>query len=55
MPSVDIHAEFVVSAAEILHERVPGTDHPMIGFDGLFTYCSVMWHAAGISSSITRG
>jgi len=28
MPSVDIHAQFVVSATEILQERVPGTDHP---------------------------
>ena len=28
--SVDIHAEFVVSAIEILHERVPGTGHPRL-------------------------
>jgi hypothetical protein len=28
MPSIDIPAEFVVSATKILHERVPGTDHP---------------------------
>jgi hypothetical protein len=28
MPSIDIPAEFVVTATKILHERVPGTDHP---------------------------
>jgi hypothetical protein len=28
MPSVDIHAEFVVAATEILDERVPGADYP---------------------------
>lgn len=28
MPSVDIHAEFVVAATEVLHERMPDTDHP---------------------------
>lgn len=27
MSQLDIHAEFVVAAAEVLHERVPGTDH----------------------------
>jgi hypothetical protein len=27
MPRVDIPAELVVAATEILHERVPGTDH----------------------------
>jgi hypothetical protein len=27
MPSVDIPAEFVVAAAEVLDEGVPGTDH----------------------------
>jgi hypothetical protein len=27
-PSVDIYAEFVVAATEVLDERVPGTDHP---------------------------
>lgn len=24
----DLHAEFVVATAEILHERVPCADHP---------------------------
>jgi hypothetical protein len=28
MPPVDIRAEFVVAATEVLHESVPGTDHP---------------------------
>ncbi len=74
MPWVDIQAEFVVAATEILNECVPGADHPCraesfqtthrpqpsrqtprISLDGLFPYCSVTWHAAGISSSITRG
>jgi hypothetical protein len=32
-----------------------GLQAPVIGFDGLFAYCSVTWHAAGINSSITRG
>ena len=27
MPSVNIDAEFVVAAADVLDERVPGTDH----------------------------
>lgn len=27
MPSVDIQAQSVVAAPEVLHERVPGTDH----------------------------
>ena len=27
-PLVDIQSEFVVAAAEVLHKRVPGTDHP---------------------------
>ena len=73
MPSVGIHAEFVVAVVEVLDECVPGTDHscraescqaahgpqsgrqePVIGFDGVIAYCSVTWHAAGISSLITR-
>src|SRR5918998_6676625 len=28
MPSVEIHAKFVVAATEVLHESVSGTDHP---------------------------
>lgn len=28
MRLVSIHAEFVVAAAKVLDERVPGTDHP---------------------------
>jgi hypothetical protein len=27
-PLVDIQSEFVVAATEVLHKRVPGTDHP---------------------------
>ncbi len=27
MPWVDVHAEFVVAASELLHERVSGTDY----------------------------
>lgn len=27
MSQVGTHAEFVVAAAEVLHERMPGTDH----------------------------
>jgi hypothetical protein len=27
MSRLGIHAEFVVAATEVLHERVPGTDH----------------------------
>ena len=28
MAQVDIDTEFIVAAAEVLDERVPGTDHP---------------------------
>lgn len=28
MLSVNIHAEFIVAATEVLDESVPGTDHP---------------------------
>jgi hypothetical protein len=28
MPSIRLPAEFVVAATKVLHERVPGTDHP---------------------------
>ena len=74
MPRVDIDTEFVVTAAKVLDESVPSTDHPCraqpfqprIGRSrafgrpwsasrALFAYCSVIWHAAGSSSSITRG
>jgi hypothetical protein len=63
-----------MSAAEVLDECVPGTDHvdraepfqaahrpqpglapSMIGFDRVLAYYSVTWHAAGTSSSSTRG
>ncbi len=72
MPRVNIDAEFVVAAAQVLDEGVSGTDHvgrtklfqaahwpqpgfepTVIGFDG--TIGSVMWRAAGRSSSSTRG
>jgi hypothetical protein len=29
MPTGDIPAELVVTATKVLHERVPGTDHPV--------------------------
>jgi hypothetical protein len=28
MPAVDIQAQFIVAATEVMDERVPGTDHP---------------------------
>jgi hypothetical protein len=33
----------------------PGFEPTMIGFDGLFAYCSTTWHAEASSSSSTRG
>jgi hypothetical protein len=68
----DFDAEFVVTASDVLHERVPADDHacslvafePRIGLSRalsrpwsasirLFAYCSVLWNASGMSSSIT--
>ena len=61
MPRVNIDAEFVVTATQVLNEGVSDTDHvgrtklfqtahrpqpgfepPVIGFEGLLAYCSVM-------------
>ena len=40
---------------EPTHQSEPGLEPTMIGFDGLFAYCSTTWHAEGSSSSTTRG
>jgi hypothetical protein len=37
------------------HRFQPGFEPTVIGFDGLFAYCSTTWHAEGSSSSSTRG
>jgi hypothetical protein len=40
---------------ESAHRPQPSLEPSMIGSIGLLAYCSVIWHAAGASSSSARG